>query len=53
MALDSGRSRISRKAGMTSWGGVDSRGSRVSKILYVETEESGPLGGEHAQICQC
>ena len=26
-------------------GGVDSRGSYVSKILYVKTKESGPLGG--------
>ena len=25
-------------------GGVDSRGSYVSKILYVEMKESGPLG---------
>ena len=25
--------------------GVDSRGSYVSKILYVKTKESGPLGG--------
>ena len=25
-------------------GGVDSRGGYVSKILYVETKESGPLG---------
>ena len=25
--------------------GVDSRGSYISKILYVETKESGPLGG--------
>ena len=25
-------------------GGVDSRGSYVLKILYVETKESGPLG---------
>ena len=29
----------------TSWGGVDSRGGYISKILYVETRESGPLGG--------
>ena len=35
----SGGSMISRR------GGVDSRGSYVSKILYVETKESGPLGG--------
>ena len=26
-------------------GGVDSRGSYDSNILYVETKESGPLGG--------
>ena len=26
-------------------GGVDSRGGYVSKILYVETKDSGPLGG--------
>ena len=26
-------------------GGVDSRGGYVSKILYVETKESGPRGG--------
>ena len=25
-------------------GGVDSRGSYLLKILYVETKESGPLG---------
>ena len=25
-------------------GGVDSRGSYVSKILYVKTKELGPLG---------
>ena len=30
----------------TLWGGgVDSRGGYVSKILYVKTKESGPLGG--------
>ena len=28
--------------------GVDSRGGYVLKILYVETKESGPLGG----VCQ-
>ena len=28
-------------------GGVDFRGGYVSKILYVETKESGPLGGVH------
>ena len=26
-------------------GGVDSRSGYVSKILYVKTKESGPLGG--------
>ena len=26
-------------------GGMDSRGGYVSKILYVKTKESGPLGG--------
>ena len=26
-------------------GGVDSQGSYISKILYVKTKESGPLGG--------
>ena len=31
-------------------GGVDSRGSYVSKILYVKMKESGPLGGvRHAR----
>ena len=29
-------------------GDVDSRGSYVSKILYVKTKELGPLGGVHA-----
>ena len=29
-------------------GGVDSRGSYVSKILYVKTKELGPLGGPRA-----
>ena len=29
-------------------GGVDSRGSYVSKILYVKTKELGPLGGARA-----
>ena len=28
-------------------GGLDSRGGYVSKILYVKTKESGPLGGMH------
>ena len=35
----SGGSRISRRGG-----GVDSRGGYVSKILYVKTKESWPLG---------
>ena len=26
-------------------GGVDYRGSYISKILYVKTKELGPLGG--------
>ena len=34
-----GGSRIYRR------GGVDSRGSYVSKILYVKMKESGPVGG--------
>ena len=29
-------------------GSVDSRGSYVSKILYVKTKELGPLGGVRA-----
>ena len=29
-------------------GSVDSRGGYVSKILYVKTKESGPLGGGRA-----
>ena len=29
-------------------GGADSRGSYVSKILCVETKESGPLGAGHS-----
>ena len=29
-------------------GGVDSRGSYISKILYVKTKELGPLGGARA-----
>ena len=41
----SGRSRISRRGHVDLVGGVDSRGSYISKILYVETKESGPLGG--------
>ena len=31
--------------GVPAGGAVDSRGEYVSKILYVETKESGPLGG--------
>ena len=42
----SGGSRISRRGGVDLvGGGVDSRGSYVSKILYVKTKESGPVGG--------
>ena len=42
----SGGSRISRRGGVDLvGGGVDSRGSYVSKILYVKTKELGPLGG--------
>ena len=40
----SGGSRISRRGGRNLVGGVDSRGGYVSKILYVEMKESGPLG---------
>ena len=29
-------------------GGIDSRGSYISKIVYVEMKESGPLGVERA-----
>ena len=39
LTLCSGRFRISR------CGGVDFIGGYVSKILHVETKESGPLGG--------
>ena len=31
--------------GFPVWGGINSRGSYILKILYVETKESGPLGG--------
>ena len=44
----SGGSRISRRGGgrrPRREGVVDSRVGYVSKILYVETKESGPLGG--------
>ena len=42
----SGGSRISRRGGVDLvGGGVDSRGSYVSKILYVKMKELGPLGG--------
>ena len=37
----------------TSWGGVDFRGSYISKILYAKTKESGPLGGRAPGNCQC
>ena len=46
MDTSSGGSRISRRGGRRPRRGrIDSRGSYVSKILYVETKESGPLGG--------
>ena len=32
----------------TRRGGANSRGGYVSKILYVKTKESGPLGGARA-----
>ena len=52
--LCSGGSRISRRWGVDLvGGGVDSRGSYISKILYVKTKESGPLGGRAPGICQC
>ena len=42
----SGGSRISRRGGVDLVGGpVDPRGGYVSKILYVKTKESGPVGG--------
>ena len=37
--ISSGESRISRR------GAVDFRGEYISKILYVEMKESGPVGG--------
>ena len=40
----SGRSRISRRGHRLHRGGIDSRGGYISKILNVETKESGPLG---------
>ena len=44
-----GGSRISRRGGVDLvGGGVDSRGSYVSKILYVKTKELGPLRGARA-----
>ena len=46
----SGGSRISCRGGINLVGGrgsVDSRGGYVSKILYVETKESGPNGIGH------
>ena len=42
LSMGSCGSRISRK------GGANSRGGYVSKILYVKTKESGPLGGARA-----
>ena len=46
----SGGSRISRRRerGPRRGGGMDSRGSYISKMLYVKTKESGPLGGRAA-----
>ena len=45
----SGGSKISRRRGVDLVGeGVDSRGSYISKILYVKTKELGPLGGARA-----
>ena len=41
----SGGSRISRRGDVDLTRGADSPGGYVSKILYVETKESGPLGG--------
>ena len=38
----SGGSRISHRGRQPCKGGVDSRGSYVSKIMYVETKECGP-----------
>ena len=34
-----------RVGGVDLVGGADSRGGYVPEILYVETKESGPLGG--------
>ena len=46
LCLSSGGSRISRREGVDLvGGGVDSRGGYLSKILYVETKESGLLEG--------
>ena len=42
----SGGSRISHGGHRPRRGGIDSRGSYVSKILYVDMKESGPLGGD-------
>ena len=40
----SGGSRISRRGrGPRGGGGMDSRGSYILKILYIEMKESGPL----------
>ena len=41
----SGGSRISRRGREPRKGVVDSVVGYISKILYVETKESGPLGG--------
>ena len=43
--LHSGGSRISRRGRPPGSGGADSWGGYVSKNLYVEMKESGPLGG--------
>ena len=46
----SGGSRISRRGGVDLVrGAVDPRGGYVSKILYVKTKESGPVGGARAR----
>ena len=52
----SGGSRISRRGGRgPRRGGMDSQGGYDSKILYVKTKESGPLGGggRAPGICLC
>ena len=47
MSYHSGGSRISRRGGGRGprSGGMDSRGTYVSKNLYVEAKESWPIGG--------